>query len=63
MQRETTAMAHIEFMAQQEQRIDDAWQARRLRGDLTEAEKAEALRIGRLIDRFKSAGATRNDRR
>ncbi len=34
-----------------------ASQADKLRKDLTEAEKAEALRIGRI--EFKSAGATR----
>ena len=89
-------MTHIEFMASQEQRIEDAWQdrqlpnriipikdlnriqmsplvfrtikaaeaadrdernRRQLRSDLSEAEKAEALRIGRI--EFASAGAVR----
>lgn len=31
----------------------------RLRPDLTEEQKAEALRIGRIGDQFKSPGATR----
>lgn len=50
-------MTHIEFMAAQEQRIEDAWRSRELRKDLTEAEKTEALRIGRI--EFTSAGAVR----
>jgi len=61
-------MTHIEFMAAQEQRIEDAWRPsiashqgrkllRNLRKDLTEEQKTEARRIGRI--EFRSAGATR----
>jgi len=50
-------MTHIEFLASQEQRIEDAWQSRELRKNLTEEQKTEALRIGRI--EFASAGAVR----
>jgi len=62
MQRGTTAMTEINLLPSDQQDdlgrvIGERKHKRPLRADLTEAEKAEALRIGRI--EFKSAGAVR----